>query len=241
MAEPVKPLAEFEQARKQLGQRFKAAGQQQSEALKRRFAAQGGLSSGAFIKESGKQATNLAQVQEEAQSGIQAQETAERRRLGELQAQRDFTSGEAVKQRDFASEQAGIQRTFQTTEREGQNVFQKQLFDADQGFKKELFEFDKSFKGQQLDLQNRQFSAERVDEQINGALALIQSEVFDKDEFSAALESIRSMFGGGEFTGRNDLNFAGHTLPSGDRLSGPSTVDSGDTNLSGGGGFGGYL
>lgn len=120
--------------------------QQEQDALSRRFAAIGGLGSGASIKadqmasqessrrlSQGKQALGVAEAderfkQEEIEKG-RAFQTSERVgsqdfAAGQAVLQRQFQTGERLGSQDFAAGQAGLQRQFQTGERLGSQEFQ---------------------------------------------------------------------------------------------------------------------
>jgi hypothetical protein len=114
MADPFQaPKNPFAIQKEQVNQRFNAQGQQQDDALKRRFAAMGGLNSGAYIKNQQLQGQEVAQQREGAIANVDAQEA----QFG-LQAQ------ESQKQRDFQREEGDKGR-----------AFQQQAFDFEKGAK----------------------------------------------------------------------------------------------------------
>ena len=105
---------QFEILRRRARQRANTQGQQQQEALKRRFASIGRLNSGAAIKTGQIAAQQAARQGEETAQNIDVAEARENQRRRELQQGRDFQAGETQKQRDFASTEAGKGREFQT-------------------------------------------------------------------------------------------------------------------------------
>lgn len=117
------PPNQFDLARKRAAQQNNAAVQGQQDALKRRFAANGALNSGAAIKqdqlasEAGQ--ANLANVNE----GINAQQATENQRVKEIQQGRDFQTSERLGSQDYGAQQAALGRQFQTGERLGGQDF----------------------------------------------------------------------------------------------------------------------
>lgn len=117
------PPNQFDLARKRAAQQNNAAVQGQQDALKRRFAANGSLNSGAAIKqnelasEAGQ--ANLANVNE----GINAQQAQENQRVKEIQQGREFQTSERLGGQDFGAKQAELGRQFQTGERLGGQDF----------------------------------------------------------------------------------------------------------------------
>ena len=104
---------QFEILRRRARQRANTQGQQQQEALKRRFASIGRLNSGAAIKTGQIAAQQAARQGEETAQNIDVAEARENQRRRELQEGRQFQAGETQKQREFASSEAGKGREFQ--------------------------------------------------------------------------------------------------------------------------------
>jgi len=188
-------LPEYDLARKRAQQRVTASGQEQQDALKRRFAALGGLNSGAYIKQQQLAQDRQQEQLQDANEGIDVQENAERRRLQELKEGREFQAGEAQKQREFASAESRLGREFASGESAlGRRFAAEQAhlgreFDAGQSEKQRQWAkteahdqrmFQKQLTEQDLEFKNKVFNAEnaaRID-QFN--LALKQFEM-DKD------------------------------------------------------------
>lgn len=140
----------FDQQRTQVGQRVSAARQQNQDALKRRFAAIGGLNSGAAIKQQQLADDTANQQREQGMAAVNDLEAQAR----EVQVNRDFQSGEAQKQRDFQSKQSDIDRQFQD----------------------KVFQFDKESKLKQLDLQSQDLALRRDENEFNKRMAQLQAD-----------------------------------------------------------------
>lgn len=176
-----------------LGQRFRLAreqakrdaqqgGQQQVEALQRRFASLGSTGSGQAVKLEqqarqqalGQQAANVRQ--------IDVAELGERARQNEILQGQEFQSGEAAKQRDFAAsenllnrkfqaEEARLGREYATAEAEKARTFQRELFDVTQAFKERQFSQSNSQFAQQMDIAAKQLNLDEVNSAFNRRLA----------------------------------------------------------------------
>jgi len=116
-------LAEFELARKKLRGQVSAERSRQQEALKRQFARQGGLGSGAFIKVSQQQQQALGKAEQEATEGLSVAEAREKRRVQELKEGQQFISSERKGAQSFAADQQEQQRAFAAEQQEIQRQF----------------------------------------------------------------------------------------------------------------------
>lgn len=126
----------LEQQRQRIQQGAQAAGQQQTEALQRRFAAMGGgPGSGAMEKIQGQQQEALNRNTNEAMGGVDAQQ----QQLDEKEKERSFAAEEAQKGR---------------TQQQGQ-------FEANLGFQSKQFDFNKSSKLRELDQMDKKFNLDR--------------------------------------------------------------------------------
>jgi hypothetical protein len=134
---------EFELLRRRLQQRGATRGEARQRDLNRRFAAAGGLPSGAAFKIR-QQAQEAAerQTSEDVQD-INVIEAQTRRQEREAQRGREFAREERIGAQEFAGQQAQLGREFQTTERLGA-----------QGFGSEQARLDREFAtGQQISAQ----------------------------------------------------------------------------------------
>lgn len=145
-------LPEYDAMRSRLGQRVNADTQQQQDAMARRFAAQGGLNSGAAIKQQQLVAESGAQNREQAMEGINQQESAERRRLAEVEAQKEFQSQEAAVGRQFQAQESQLGRQFQSKESLLGREHQRGMFDDDMKFKTKVQAWSESQAAKQMEL-----------------------------------------------------------------------------------------
>lgn len=156
------PLPQFDELRKQAKQRANQASQAGTEAMKRRFAAIGGLGSGASIKQENLVRQQANQQAEDAMTGINAAEAQERSRIAD---------------RDFAAQQNQLQRDFAGKEAEKGRSFQREISDKDFAFKNQVFAFEKDSKLKQLDLAQKQFDLDNETTEFNKRIAAIEAGI----------------------------------------------------------------
>lgn len=124
----------YDLQRRRASDEANAANQQQSDALARRFAAQGGLNSGAYIKQQQIASDSAQQNKQKALEAVDINELGARAQQEEAQKQRDFQSservasqgygtGERLGAQDFSGQQAAQQRAYGTSERVGGQDF----------------------------------------------------------------------------------------------------------------------
>lgn len=191
-------INQFDYARQRSQQRNKAQVQEAQDAIKRRFAAMGGLNSGAYFKQNEKLEEQGARQLGDEMQGIEAAENQEKLRQQEIKEQRDFARAEreasqafARAEREsgqgFASEQAKLQREFAKTEREAgqgwqekfqgqQNDFQRGLFDTEMSFKQLLEANRQSDFAKQMELATQQFELDKKVTEFNMRLAKYSKE-----------------------------------------------------------------
>jgi hypothetical protein len=116
-------LPQFDVLKGQATQRANAAGQQQEQALQRKFASLGNLNSGAAIKLQQQSAADINQQKEDVIQGLDAAQTQEIARLGEVEKGREFQSAETAMQRQ--AQQSQFDRSF--AEQQRQSSFMEQL------------------------------------------------------------------------------------------------------------------
>lgn len=177
-----KPLPEYDAMRARLTQRSNADVGQQQDAMQRRFASQGGLNSGAAIKQQQLVAEAGAQNREQGMEGISSQESAERRRLQEAESQKEFQSQEAATGRQFQSQEAQAGRDFSAGEsrlgrdfaagesRMGREA-QRSMFDVDMGFKEKVAGWENSARGEQIKMAWEQLGLAKDEAAFNKAVA----------------------------------------------------------------------
>jgi hypothetical protein len=138
-------IAGFDLLRQKQQQKTTADLQSSDDAIKRRFAAQGGLNTGAFVKMQDVNADKIRRAGDEAMGGINFQESQQQNQMDEAQKGRDFQSTEAQKNRDFQQQ--------------------------DYTFKDKVFAFDKESKLRQMDLADKQFALDKETTEFNKRLA----------------------------------------------------------------------
>lgn len=180
MAEQFDRFAVFKQARDRAKKAQKSAMQEQSQALKRRFASlgRGGLQSGAAIVAEQKLQKQGAEQLGNVMSEIDAAEQAEKGRLQDIADARKFQTQERLGSQQFA-----------TGEREATQLFNKQLFDEDMAFKKNvnaqqyrLAKYDQQLKEQGLSLEAAKFREEQAANAFNKLIASKEADLADLSE-----------------------------------------------------------
>lgn len=164
-------LPEYDAMRARLSQRTNADTQQQQDAMQRRFAAQGGLNSGAAIKQQQLVAEAGAQNREQAMEGVNAQEAQQRQRLQEAESQKEFQSQEAATGREFAAQESLLGRQQQ-----------RSMFDDDMKFKDKVATWENSYRGEQLKMAWEQLGLAKDEMAFNKQVALTG---MDDDELEA--------------------------------------------------------
>lgn len=162
---------EFDLARQRAAQQSNAAAQAQKDALKRRFAAQGNVNSGSFIKSQEQVDNNAQEKLQQANEGINAQQQTENRRVKEIQDNRDFARSERLGSQDFSASQADAMRRFQTGERTGGEQFQTGLLGKQQ-----------DFAAAQAEAQRKYATGERLSSQDFAALQARDARDFEGHE-----------------------------------------------------------
>lgn len=154
----------YETQRRRAAQEAEAQSQSQQDALKRRFAAQGGLNSGAYIKQTQIAADDAMKRKQAALENIDMSEAQDLQRQKEVQEGRDFTRSEREAGQGFSAGQAELQRKYGTSERE-----------AGQGFT-----------AGQADLQRKFVSGEREAAQTYGTSERVAGQEFQTGERTSA-------------------------------------------------------
>lgn len=109
----------YEMLKRQQRQQSNQQVQQETEALKRRFASLGALGSGAQIKTEQLARQQAAKYLSEGEANLGIAESYERQQQQELEKQRAFQTSERLGTQQFTAEQAGLGRQFTTSERLG--------------------------------------------------------------------------------------------------------------------------
>lgn len=148
------PLPEYNAIRARVANQANAAGQTQSDALTRRFAAMGGAGNGAFIKNQQQVLQDAEAAKAEQLSQVDSQEAQARREMQMAEDDKQFQSEEALKGRSLAREQ----------------------FNADADFKDKVFRFDSTSKLAQLEMGFVQADRDAQDQAFNKQMALYQQQ-----------------------------------------------------------------
>jgi hypothetical protein len=172
------PLAEYDYMRNKLNSQVSQQRDEAQDALKRRFAALGGLNTGAYIKQAQIADEKLNQQKEESLGNIGFQEAQQRRALEREEAQKEFQSGEAFKQREFGASEQDRAREYQT-----------ELFNKDLEFKNNVAQFDARSKLKQLDIDYNKVLIDERNAQFNKELSVYEAR------------HKGGLFGGGGFLG----------------------------------------
>lgn len=168
----------FQMAEQQLRRKELQREQQEKEGLKRRFAAIGGLGSGASIKAEKMAGEEASKRLSEGSQRIEMQRLGEQARQEEIEAQRafqrgereagqtfaeamtrrqeEFTSGQAQKQREFASAERLAGQEFASGERASAQEFAQQQAAEQSALAKELQGMKDAMSQQQIDLQQKE-------------------------------------------------------------------------------------
>jgi hypothetical protein len=160
-------------ASEQLRRKEQMQAEKEKEALQRRFAATGSLSSGASIKaeqmasqESAKRFGEAQGQLEMSRLGEQAQqEEIEKQRQfqrGEREAGQMFASGEREAGQTFAGEQAELQRKFTSGERLSAQEFAKLQAGEQMKFAERQNELNRALQQQGIDLQGKEFEINKL-------------------------------------------------------------------------------
>lgn len=166
---------QFDIARKRAQQQANAAKQQQSDAIKRRFAAAGMQNSGAALKQ--EQLANQAVDKQlsESNEGIDAAARQENARKQEIADQRNFQKQEREASQSFASNESAVARKAAQDQFAENLAFQKtQAWDA-QAFRDKSFEETKSQFEKNFGLAQKQFAQDREVTGLNAVIAARQA------------------------------------------------------------------
>lgn len=100
--------------------------EQEKEALRRRFAAMGGLGSGASIKAESLAGEAGARRLSQARMSLESERLREEQQQEELEKQRQFQKSERLGSQQFATQQAEMDRQFSSSERQAQQYWAAQ-------------------------------------------------------------------------------------------------------------------
>jgi hypothetical protein len=133
-----------------------AALQSQQDAMKRRFAAMGGINSGAALKANQLAAEESQRQLSNAQEGIAAQETAEERTIAQDVANKQFSRDERLSSQSFASRERAASQKFASKERLSQQEFTNFMATKDRNFQENQKSIDRALSSKQWGQQFQQ-------------------------------------------------------------------------------------
>lgn len=166
-------IPQFDALRRRLQGQFQQKKQEAGDALQRRFASQGMLSSGAFGKAQEEQERQFAKDEADATAQLDFAEMNEAQRRKEVEEARAFQKSERQASQDFAS-----------SERQASQLFNKDLFDRDMAFKQAVFSDESRARWEQIGLALKEFEESKKANMVNTKIALsdIDSEDFSHGE-----------------------------------------------------------
>ena len=159
------PIPEYDAMRSRLSQRTNADTQQQQDAMQRRFAAQGGMNSGAAIKQQQLVAEQGVQNREQAMEGVNQQEAAQRAQLQAAESQKEFQSQEAAAGRDFTAGESKLGRDLQSSQ-----------FGSEMAFKNKVAGWENSARMEQMKLAWQRFALDKDESYFNQQSTLGQMD-----------------------------------------------------------------
>lgn len=169
-------LPQYDFLRKQASQESNKQRQMGQEALNRRFAALGGVGSGAQIKTEQNLQSELAKQAQGAQNQISFQEQQQIHQEDlakqEREAQQAFISGESEKAREFQKLESGKQRSFQEKLANMENDYREKVFAMEYG--------PNGIKFQQLNQAWAGLQMEYDAQEFNKALAAAENGEIDR-------------------------------------------------------------
>lgn len=184
-------LPEYDAMRNKLAQRTSADTQQQQDAMQRRFAAQGGLNSGAAIKQQQLVAETGVQQREQGMEAINTQEGAEQRRMQEAENQKEFQSQEAGAGRQFAASESQLGREHA-----------RGMFDDNQKFQEKWNTIGQSNTLRQLDMQAEEMKFNKA----SAMSSMSDDELDSMGDQSAAFREQKASIKGERENAKNRAN-----------------------------------
>lgn len=124
----------YDLQRNRIRQDSATAAQGQNDALKRRFAAMGGLNSGSYLKAQERLSGQQDQNAQRAMEGVDIQESLAAEQKAESERGRQFAREERLGSQSFASGENALARKFATSEREAGQLFSTSEREAGQAF-----------------------------------------------------------------------------------------------------------
>lgn len=184
---------EFEILRKRARERGIQRQQETDQTIKRQFASQGMLGSGAHIKQAQLGAQESERITGEQLGELDIAQARENQRRREVSEGRDFATRERVGSQEFAGQQAGLQRGFLSAERLGGQEFAGQQAGLQRGFATSERLGGQQFAGEQAGLQRGFLTSERL-----GGQQFAQGERLGSQQFATGERREGQQFAQGE-------------------------------------------
>jgi len=152
------PIDRYELMRQRASRQGRTAIEDQSEAMKRRFAASGGLGSGASMRVMSQVEQKGQQQLAENLQGVDLAQAQEQYQEAEQEKGRQFSRAEREAAQAFGAGEAEKQRGFAVTEREAAQKFAANESSLSRALQEQMFDKDYSLKKQQISMARRQFN-----------------------------------------------------------------------------------
>jgi hypothetical protein len=179
MANGTTALPQYDAIRQRLKSQYTQQRQDQTDAIQRRFAANGMSGSGAYGKAQDQANADVSKQEAEATSNLDFAEANELQRRKELEEGRQFQT----------SERLGSQ-AFQTSERAGAQQFNEGMFNKDLDFKKEQF-------GEQKQQFAQEFAENQKSNRVSALANLVGDDIQDYNKVKQAQDRLNYWFGDG--------------------------------------------
>lgn len=124
----------YELQRQRIKQDSASSSQGQNDALKRRFAAMGGLNSGSYLKAQERLSSEQDKNTQRAMEGVDVQESLAAEQRAEAERGRQFSREERLGGQSFMAGENALGRRFATSEREAGQAFSAGESDKQRGF-----------------------------------------------------------------------------------------------------------
>ena len=195
-------------ASQQMRRQEQQQSEKEKEALRRRFAAQGGLGSGASIKAEQVAGQESAKRLGQAESQLEMSRLGEQARQEEIEQARAFQRGEREAGQTFAGTQAELGRKFTTSERMGAQEFAGTQASKQMDFASEQNRMNRNLQQQGIDLQKKEFEINKLSTLFN----------MGGDSANWAREQLTRMLGGNPWSGQvsypSGVSEGGNVMPS---------------------------
>lgn len=195
MAVTADTQAQFKLQRQRIDQDARAQADQENDALNRRFAALGGLNSGAYIKQQQIASDNAMKRRQQAMEGVDAAESQDLARKAEIEQGRQYQTAEREAGQNFSAQQAGLQRNFLTGEREAGQQFTGSQADLQRGFLTSERMAGQGFAADQADKQRSFTTNERLSSQDFAAGQSAEARALERERIKQEADQFAQNYG----------------------------------------------